>query len=577
MVNTDKLVPYQVPEFVRNDYSKFIDFLRAYYSFLKQYDLQITSLRDPDLTADNLVLFLKQEFANKFPKALIDDRKLIKTIREIYRSKGTINAVKLLFRLFYNESIKVTIPNEFILRSSDGVWEQFSFITVQQTYLKAGYTLDLNTLASLRIENDKGIFFVDIEKAEEVSAGIYRFYFRPFKSVPFDPIHQTVDYFSESGELLFRGLLIKQPSRLSIKNPGQGWKRGQIFTIKGTKRDTICKITSVGSNGQIESAEIIDYGFEHSENQVSIVSPYNQKPSGSDITIDKEIIGYNPFTETFSFKYTVSIGEAISSAEETFSARTYDTSNFFRYNAEDYFAEFYNASDALYNISFISSFGTSPANFIQSDNITVNDWFNSLATVVLNYDYETKLPGRFLSDRGFISSPVSRLQDNYFYQLFSYVIESTKSINEYRKLINEIHPAGLKFFAELAKTAIITFGDINISRTLSRSKIYLDDATDGAEDVIFKTLIKYFAENISTADLESALINKNIAETQVIGDGIPSAPIFFTYNAEDYFAEIYSLTDVIITIGDGKPSAPIFSPYNAEVYFAESYSLTVMF
>ena len=527
MVNTDKLVPYQVPEFVRNDYRKFIDFLQAYYLFLKQYDLEITSLRDPDLTADNLVLFLKQEFANKFPKALIDDRKLIKTIREIYRSKGTINAVKLLFRLFYNESIKVTIPNEFILRPSDGVWEQFSFITVQQTFLRAGYTLDLNTLASLRIENDKGIFFVDIEKAEEVSAGIYRFYFRSFKSVPFDPIQQTVDYFSESGELIFRGLLIKQPSRLSIKNPGQGWKRGQIFTIKGTKRDTICKITSVGSNGQIESAEIIDYGLTHSENQVSIVSPYNQKPSGSDITINKEVIGYNPSTKTFSFKYTVNIGDAISSAEESVLGEL---------NSNVVFSQ-------------LSSFGTTPANFITSDDITVNDWFNSLATVVLNYDYETKLPGRFLSDRGFISSPVSRLQDNYFYQLFSYVIESTKNINEYRKLINEIHPAGLKFFAELAKTAIITFGDINISRTLSRSKIYLDDATYGAEDVIFnKTLIKYFEVNISTTDLKSALINKNIEETQIIGDGIPSAAIFFPYNAEDYFAESYSLTDVLITI-----------------------------
>ena len=549
MVNTDKLVPYQVPEFVRNDYSKFIDFLRAYYSFLKQYDLQITSLRDPDLTADNLVLFLKQEFASKFPQASIDDRKLIKTIREIYRSKGTINAIKLLFRIFYNESVKVTVPNEFILRSSDGVWEQFSFITVQQTFLRAGYTLDLNTLASLRIENDKGIFFVDIEKAEEVSAGIYRFYFRSFKSVPFDPIQQTVDYFSASGELLFRGLLIKQPSRLSIKTPGQGWKRGQIFTIKGTKRDTICKVTSVGSKGQIESAEIIDYGFTHSENQVSIVSPYNQKPSVSDINIDKEIIGYNPFTETFSFKYTVNIGDAISSAEEHFSAKTYNnTSKIFLYNAEDYFAEIYNASDALITISSISNFGTTPANFISSEDITVEDWFKSLATVVLNYDYETKLPGRFLSDRGFISSPVSRLQDNYFYQLFSYVIESTKNINEYRKLINEIHPAGLKFFAELAKTAIITFGDINISRTLSRSKIYLDDATNGAKDVIFKILIKYFGENISTADLNSAIINKNIAETQVINDGIPSAPIFFPYNAEDYFAEVYSLTDVLITI-----------------------------
>lgn len=524
--NTDKVVPFQVPEFVRNDYRKFIDFLQAYYLFLKQYDLEITSLRDPDLTADNLVLFLKQEFANKFPKALIDDRKLIKTIREIYRSKGTINAVKLLFRLFYNESIKVTIPNEFILRASDGVWEQFSFITVQQTFIKSGYTLDLSQLASLRVENDKGIFFIEIEKAEEVSAGTYRFYYRTFKSVPFDQTKQTVDYFSESGELIFRGLLVKQPSKLIIKTRGEKWKRGQIFTIKGSERDTICKITSVDSNGSINSAEIIEYGFSHIENQVAIVSPYNQKPSGSNIDFDKDIIGYNPFTETFSYAYTLNIGDIVSTAEEN----VLGTLN------------------SQIKVVQSSGFGDTPATFIQNDNITASDWFNSLTNVVLAYDYETKLPGNFLSDKGFISSPVSRLQDNYFYQLFSYAVESTKNVNEYRKLINEIHPAGLKFFAELAKTAIITFGDLSISRTISRSKIYADDATDGAVDFLFKILQKIVTEEVTTNDTLNRAINKNITDSQVINDGTPAAPVLFIYNAEDYFEEIYNTTEFLITI-----------------------------
>ena len=57
-------------------------------------------------------------------------------------------------------------------------------------------------------------------------------------------------------------------------------------------------------------------------------------------------------------------------------------------------------------------------------------------------------PGRYLNDDGHISS-YNFLQDRDYYQIFSYVIKSTKSIDNYRVAVKDInHPAGLKIFGE---------------------------------------------------------------------------------------------------------------------------------
>jgi len=57
-------------------------------------------------------------------------------------------------------------------------------------------------------------------------------------------------------------------------------------------------------------------------------------------------------------------------------------------------------------------------------------------------------PGRYLNDDGHISS-YNFLEDRDYYQIFSYVIKSTKSIADYRTAVKDInHPAGLKIFGE---------------------------------------------------------------------------------------------------------------------------------
>lgn len=63
--------------------------------------------------------------------------------------------------------------------------------------------------------------------------------------------------------------------------------------------------------------------------------------------------------------------------------------------------------------------------------------------------------GKFASDQGQPSS-TKRLQDNDFYQDFSYVLKTTDSVNVWRKdVLKLLHPAGFKLFGEVAITSVL--------------------------------------------------------------------------------------------------------------------------
>jgi len=123
------LVSGQLPDFVRSDNPKFVLFLEKYYEWLEQSNnvLQSTTTlydsRDIDLVDDYLLEEIVKEVLPYFPKEiLLDKRTFIKHVGEFYRSKGTPESIKFLFRILYNEEIEIYFPKEQIIKASDGKW-----------------------------------------------------------------------------------------------------------------------------------------------------------------------------------------------------------------------------------------------------------------------------------------------------------------------------------------------------------------------------------------------------------------------------------------------------------------------
>lgn len=112
---------------------------------------------------------------------------------------------------------------------------------------------------------------------------------------------------------------------------------------------------------------------------------------------------------------------------------------------------------------------------------------NAIANIVSGvYTY----PGRFKDDTGLLSSS-NYLEDRDYYQNFSYVIKLRKSIEEYRKYVNDlVHPAGMKLWGEYLYESDPIANDV-ISIGLSNTntyKYYTANALsfNGSNSIIFK-------------------------------------------------------------------------------------------
>ncbi len=111
---TSTLVEQQLPEFVREDYPKFVTFLEKYYQWLQTNDQVLSAIqsfsnsKDLDLASDFYLNIIKSELTPYFPEEiLLDKTKLLKFVNQYYRSKGTPSSVKFLFKILYNEDIQL--------------------------------------------------------------------------------------------------------------------------------------------------------------------------------------------------------------------------------------------------------------------------------------------------------------------------------------------------------------------------------------------------------------------------------------------------------------------------------------
>lgn len=145
------LIANQVPDYVRDEFPQFVLFLEKYYSFLDQNGqannilLNAGSFSDINKTLDLFLPSFREQYLQMFPQdSLVEDRRLIKFIREFYEAKGSEESIHFIFRTFFNEHVDVIYPSEYILKASDGVWveRQKLRITTDNTITLDPFTLE---------------------------------------------------------------------------------------------------------------------------------------------------------------------------------------------------------------------------------------------------------------------------------------------------------------------------------------------------------------------------------------------------------------------------------------------------
>jgi len=502
------IIEDQLPFFVRGDHPNFTAFIKAYYEWMDQANNAIEvsksllDYQDIDKTYDKYFEYFHREIMPTVPRTILaDKKKLAKNIKDLYRSRGSEQSYRLLFRLLYNEEIDFYYPGEDILRASDGRWVIENTIRVEEPPASS-------------ITNVKSTF-----EGQEIKG---------LTSEATARVDNIVSTFS-AGALVFELYLLdivgtfQDGERVSLKDDATTFV--SIVSTEGPLQDVIIQkggafhrtddlvnftaITGTGANGAITATTddsaiefvILDGGSGYAANAaVTLIGGSGFEAEGTVASISNtEVISINQdtilpmanvvlntnpnFVASGANSATVSANLASSNvatplnAALNFSNGTYGTINSISMSNYGYGYSTLpgvriqqpevidllisdgsggikgdNASIVANNVPGaivsvnVTNFGI---NYNKNEIVTINNTTRGGTQAAVGAPQVSGVvtyPGKYIDTKGFISWN-NKLQDNLYYQEFSYEIASDQYTDTYREIVKDlIHPSGTKMF-----------------------------------------------------------------------------------------------------------------------------------
>ena len=516
---TKYLVERQIPYHIRESNPLFTKFIEYYYEFQQQSNIpaiiqDIKNYNDIDAAEEQFLLNFFEEFKN-LPHTVVADKRLIaKHVYDLYKSKGSEASLKLLFRIVYGEEVDVYYPQEDILRASDGRWIQDSTITCRTI---SGQIKSTSNRIEIIAATHSQVF--ELKDYEVFDVNQIRVVFQPNRVYHVDNNQQINVYTNDT--LDFVGEAVLMPAFVDIEDGGAYWQVGQVIVLPGLTKDTICQVKRVGENGSIKKLDIIQYGLGYSGDVSYSVSPFTYRPTSS-------------YTEAFT--------EKISDFPPAYrhNLRIYDinedvTESIIGYMSDqEYILEGYVLNGYINRLAFSQNFSEMPQSDITNDDITIDQWLASKARLTLRVGYAAKAGGYYEDVRGQPSAPSIRLQDNFYYQLFSYVITTSKLLSEYKNVLALIHPAGVKAFSNLMKDVAINV-NATASRVMSRDVSAFNTTVEAIDSVLREQTLPMFTNYVLAT-------TSNIANNYDMHNGLPDSETDVTIGTPIYTASDYDLS-----------------------------------
>ena len=252
---------------------------------------QLLEYANVDATIDKFLDNFRDAFLDGIVDNLTDGvnkRKLIKSIRDLYISKGTRKGHELFFRLLFNDDAVISYPNENMLRNSDGIWTTRRIMRVQVT---AG---DVSELIGQTVTGQSSL-----ATAIPVSTIGVREAFTDIVEIEIDADSQTGTF--EEGETVkgissvsdqdvsFIVYSILSGVEVSSSDEGQYYTAGQAINISSAgSQSATARINTVGT-GSVDDILIDDVGSNFAVNDV--INFDNTGTDGQGISAVVQVVG----------------------------------------------------------------------------------------------------------------------------------------------------------------------------------------------------------------------------------------------------------------------------------------------
>jgi hypothetical protein len=598
------IVKYNLPEFIRTDYEKFVYFLEAYYKFLEQdYHSQeiiqnIKSYADIDKTASSFVYYFLQNYAKDLPlDTLSDKRFLIKRINDLYTSKGSSLSFDILFRVLFNTTVNIEHPYENVLVPSGGTWTQKSALGLK--VISGDKTKIAGRFLTYIVNNAR--FETPILGYSDFASGDIEVSLDTSKLASRYVVGDSVYVYNALNELVFEGKILSTLVNNSVVQPGQGFRLGQIFNVNfASNTGVLVKVTKVSSTGGLEKLRIINYGYGYPDvltvnlnkdtTSTSLKDAVTSSTRGTtdSVKVEKLVTELSNvmLKGNVTLSTTINRVDGFGDTEFVSNIRTGDSvtilSNVYTVQNVTSNTQFYITTVGLTNSANVKGFAsdlsgtyfkedytTAPNNYTAASFVTtVNDnhYMVELPSTAVPADFASvvftsgalaRYPGSFTTNKGFVSESEIRLEDDLLYQPFAYQTNTEIDISKfYDIVISLIHPAGQRLFNN---RSLNNFFDVsaNVSELSAKvSNINFESYSTGkVSDSVSLTLTNSFGaigEEDSATSTDLLTINSSLGTIQDLLDGIDETINTFAKTISDDVEATEFLVDL------DYPTKPVF-------------------
>ncbi len=290
-MSVSSLIAEQLPNFVRQDHTRITEFLEAYYEWMEQTNGTLYSTfvlqdySDIDTSLSSFIGHFRNQYLENFPvelaydqasKTPVDNKRLVKRIKEFYRAKGTEKAYKLLFRILHDaEIIDFYYPQVDVIKPSTGKWITDKSIKVSFTNDEIWNIID----KSITQKTESGVFVAsaivrDIKKYNTPNASVAELYIDNING-EFRTDRVTIDVggvtasFTESVYPVIKDIvpfLTKGPT--GATQSGAYYAVGEKITVlTGTGGEgAVGEIAAVNGQGGIENIKMLNSGIGYRTN-----------------------------------------------------------------------------------------------------------------------------------------------------------------------------------------------------------------------------------------------------------------------------------------------------------------------
>jgi hypothetical protein len=495
------LIEQQFPEFYRTDSQDFIQFLKAYYEWQDSISKtrSILDYMDIDTTPDEYLDFFRKEYMSGIPKQILGDKRLLqKHILNLYNSKGSVEGIRLVFRLLYNEEIEYYVPAEDIFKLDNSYWYEPKYLEVSK--FETNYQFVNQNIIGV---NSGARAIVESYERRNVNGKIIDLLF----------ISNIQGTFSFGEQITFDGITIEQPSILGsivqviVNSATPGFKIGDEVEITTATAGKYFSglVSGVRNGGQgVINFVLEDGGNGYTMNSaITITSGSNTAGSGAAFIIGSlantynlaiSFIKVNPYLNVAlsANSYAANVSDISGMATANLSTPIFDHLDTSIYtfgkiariittnpgsgydgsvsvsiqeplslalHKPDGHGNFY-GNDAV--VSSSAFYGNGVPTAVKIINSGLNYYANSMnvtmtnvANAILNIDATIidggvgTMAGYWKDTTSFLDSD-KYLQDDDYYQEFSYELILRKRLEEYYYVLkNTVHPSGNKVFGKV--------------------------------------------------------------------------------------------------------------------------------